>query len=141
MQLSSRLNVLKKQRHQYSGKKKCHNQKAQILADMKTGKILSAAFCAGKKHDFQLFKESGIELPPHVLLLADAGYQGMAAIHPNSQTPVKKTKLHPLDKEQKHSNRTLSQKRIVIEHIFCKLKVFRILKERSGESVSVSASV
>jgi hypothetical protein len=38
---------------------------------MKTGEILSAAFCAGKKHDFQLFKESGIELPSHVLLLAD----------------------------------------------------------------------
>jgi transposase len=69
-------------------------------------------------------------LPPHVLLLADAGYQGIAGIHPNSQTPVKKTKLHPLDKEQVHTNRTLSRKRIVIEHIFRKLKVFRILKER-----------
>jgi transposase len=97
---------------------------------MKTGKILSADFCAGSKHDFRLFKESLIELPPHVLLLADAGYQGMAAIHANSQTPIKKTKLHPLDGEQKHRNRTLSRKRIVIEHIFRKLKVFRILKER-----------
>ena len=97
---------------------------------MKTGRILSAAFCAGKKHDFQLFKESGIELPPHVLLLADAGYQGVAEIHPHSQTPAKKTKLHLLDKEQKSGNKALSQKRIVIEHIFCKLKVFRILKER-----------
>jgi hypothetical protein len=80
----------KKQRHQYSGKKKCHTKKAQILVDMKTGKILSAAFCAGRKHDFQLFKESGIELPPHVLLLADAGYQGVAKIHPNRLTPIKK---------------------------------------------------
>jgi transposase len=97
---------------------------------MKTGKILSADFCAGSKHDFRLFKESEIELPPNVLLLADAGYQGMAAIHANSQTPLKKNKLHPLDKEQEHTNRTLSRKRIVIEHIFRKLKVFRILKER-----------
>jgi hypothetical protein len=48
---------------------------------MKTRKILSAAFCAGRKHDFQLFKESEIKLPPHVLLLADAGYQGVAKIH------------------------------------------------------------
>jgi hypothetical protein len=38
--------------------------------------ILSAAFCAGKKHDFQLFKETGLRLSPHILLLADAGYQG-----------------------------------------------------------------
>jgi hypothetical protein len=42
-------------------------------------------------------------LPPHVLLLADAGCQGVAEIHPSSQTPFKKTKLHPLDKEQKTS--------------------------------------
>jgi hypothetical protein len=68
---------------------------------MKTGRILSAAFCAGRKHDFQLFKESEIELPPHVLLLADAGYQRVAGIHPNSLTPIKKTKLYLLDKEQK----------------------------------------
>jgi hypothetical protein len=51
-------------------------------------------------------------------------------IHPHSQTTVKKTKLHLLDTEQKASNRELSRKRIVIEHIFCKLKVFRILRER-----------
>jgi hypothetical protein len=38
--------------------------------------------------------------------------------------------MHPLDGEQKHRNGTLSRKRIVIEHIFRKLKVFRILKER-----------
>ena len=104
--------------------------KAQILADMKTERILSADFCAGSKHDFRLFKESRIELPPHVLLLADAGYHGLTGIHPNSQTPFKKTKLHPLNNEQKASNRALSQQRIMIEHIFCKLKVFRILRER-----------
>ncbi|MCW5200623.1 transposase, partial [Desulfobulbus sp. F4] len=46
---------------------------------------------------------------------------------PNSQTPFKKNKLHPLDKEQKQCNRILSRKRIVIEHIFRKIKVFRIL--------------
>jgi hypothetical protein len=107
---------------------------------MKTGEFFFAAFCAGRKYDFQLFKESGIELPPHVLLLADAGYQGVAEIHPNSMTPIKKTKLHLLDKEQKASNKALSQKRIVIEHIFCKLNVFRILRERSGENVSVFVS-
>lgn len=92
--------------------------------------ILSAAFCAGKKHDFQLFKESDLRLPPHVLLLADAGYQGVAKIHRNSQTPAKKTKLHPLNKEQKADNLTLARKRILIEHIFRRLKVFRILSER-----------
>ncbi len=62
--------------------------------------------------------------------LPDAGYQGLVEIHPNSQTPTKKTKLHPLSAEQKRRNRDLSQKRIVIEHIIRQLKIFRILSER-----------
>jgi transposase len=54
----------------------------------------------------------------------------MLALHPNSQTPVKKSKLHPLRQEQKASNRKLSQKRILIENIIRRLKIFRILSER-----------
>jgi len=54
----------------------------------------------------------------------------LLAVHPNSQTPVKKSKLHPLSKEQKASNRALSQKRILIENIIRRLKIFRILSER-----------
>jgi len=52
------------------------------------------------------------------------------AFHPNSQTPVKKSKLHPLSQEQKASNRELSRKRILIENIIRRLKIFRILSER-----------
>jgi len=52
------------------------------------------------------------------------------AFHPNSQTPVKKSKLHPLSPEQKASNRELSRKRILIENIIRRLKIFRILSER-----------
>lgn len=54
----------------------------------------------------------------------------MLALHPNSQTPVKKSKLHPLSQEQKAYNRKLSQKRILIENIIRRLKIFRILSER-----------
>lgn len=44
--------------------------------------------------------------------------------------PVKKSKLHPLSQEQKASNRKLSHKRILIENIIRRLKIFRILSER-----------
>jgi transposase len=54
----------------------------------------------------------------------------MLALHPNSLTPVKKSKLHPLSLEQKASNRKLSRKRILIENIIRRLKIFRILSER-----------
>jgi transposase len=66
----------------------------------------------------------------HVKALADSGYQGLTKLHSNSSTPVKKTKLHPLSKEQKASNRALSRERILIENIIRKLKIFRILSER-----------
>jgi len=62
--------------------------------------------------------------------LADAGYQGLTGLHPSSQTPAKKSKLHPLSQEQKASNRVLSQKRILVENIIRRLKIFRILSER-----------
>lgn len=101
-----------------------------MIADLNTEKILATEFCIGSEHDFQLFKNSRCTLSPETCLLADSGYQGMLAIHPNSQTPVKKCKLHPLSQEQKANNRKLSRKRILIENIIRRLKIFRILSER-----------
>jgi len=91
---------------------------------------VATAFANGSKHDFQLFKEEQLEFAEHIQVLADAGYQGLADLHENCQTPFKKSKYHPLTKRQKQRNRMLARKRILIEHIFRKLKVFRILSER-----------
>ena len=82
------------------------------------------------EHDFQLFKNSRCSISAETCLLADAGYQGIGTLHSNSQTPTKKSKLHPLSAEQKVANRKLSKKRILIENIIRKLKIFRILSER-----------
>jgi transposase len=100
------------------------------MANVNSREILATAFANGRTHDLELFKQSRC-IPVHsTRALADAGYQGLVAIHPNSQTPTKKTKLHPLSAEQKRRNRALSQKRIVIENIIRQLKIFRILSER-----------
>jgi transposase len=100
------------------------------MADRKSAQIIATAFSHGSKHDFQLFKDDACEFSKHLRILADAGYQGLMDLHENSQTPFKKSKYHALTKREKQRNRSLAQKRIVIEHIFCKLKVFRILSER-----------
>ena len=42
----------------YSGKKKQHTMKAQVVIDKSSRKIICTAFSAGKRHDFKLFKES-----------------------------------------------------------------------------------
>jgi transposase len=100
------------------------------MADQKTAEIVATAFTHGSKHDFQLFKDDQTEIAEHIRILADAGYQGLAELHENCQIPFKKSKCHPLTKRQKQRNKTLARKRILIEHIFRKLKVFRILSER-----------
>jgi len=100
------------------------------MADLNTEKILATDFGNGSKHDFQLFKNSRCPVSTETCLLADSGYQGIVALHPNSQTPAKKSKLHPLSQEQKASNRALSRKRVLIENIIRRLKIFRILSER-----------
>ena len=91
---------------------------------------MATAFSQGSKHDFQLFKDDKLNIAQHIRILADAGYQGLADLHENCQTPFKKSKYHPLTKKEKQRNHALARKRIVIEHIFRKLKVFRILSER-----------
>jgi transposase len=101
-----------------------------LLANQKTAEIVATAFSSGSKHDFQLFKDDQLEIAKHIRILADAGYQGLAELHENCQTPAKKSKYHPLTKKEKQKNRALARKRILIEHIFRKLKVFRILSER-----------
>jgi transposase len=62
--------------------------------------------------------------------LADSGYQGLEKYHPNSQTPKKKSKHHPLTDQEKASNREIARQRIGCEHVIGRLKVFRILMER-----------
>jgi transposase len=91
---------------------------------------VATAFTHGSKHDFQLFKDDQTKIAEHIRILADAGYQGVAELHENCQTPFKKSKYHPLTQKEKQRNRALARKRILIEHIFRKLKVFRILSER-----------
>jgi transposase len=101
-----------------------------LIADQKTAEIIATAFTYGSKHDFQLFQDDGSDIAEHIRVLADAGYQGLAELHENCQTPFKKSKYHPLTVKEKRRNRSLARKRILIEHIFRKLKVFRILSER-----------
>ena len=118
----------KKQKRYYSGKKKKHTQKTQIITTS-TGKILAVSIDKGRIHDFKLFKES--KATRKIILckvLADLGYLGIDKICPNSEIPIKKTKKNSLTKNDKKENRKLASKRIIIEQINAKIKVFKITK-------------
>ena len=62
MPLSAPSSARKEQRRGYSGKKKHHTQKAQVVADPKTKRVVATIFSEGKKHDFKLFQESCLPL-------------------------------------------------------------------------------
>ena len=93
-------------------------------------KIIATAFAKGRTHDFRLFKESQVKIAADILCLADSGYQGLTQLHAHSKTPKKKSPQHPLTAAQKKSNRKLARRRIFVEHVIGKLKIFRILSAR-----------
>ncbi len=121
------MNVRKKQRRHYNGKKKRHTQKAQIIPDKATGQVLATAFCEGKQADFALFKASRTALTAGSVCLADSGYQGLDTLRQSAKTPKKKSKHPPLTDEEKASNRAIARQRIGCEHALARLKVFKIL--------------
>ena len=114
----------------YSGKKKKHTIKIQLIIDEKTKEIVSIAFDAGSIHDFLLFKNTTKDLNELISFLGDSGYQDITNIFKNSMIPKKKSKYNPLTDQDKELNKLISSIRITIEHINCQLKIFRILSER-----------
>ena len=99
------------------------------MVDASSQRILATAHAKGSKHDFALFKDTAPRCQPEVWYVADSGYQGLAARHPQSCLPVKKPKGGELSAEQKAHNRALGRFRIVVEHVMRSFKVWRILKE------------
>lgn len=104
--------------------------KTQLCVDNKTGQILCLAFSNGKTHDFKLFKNSGVHVKRDTYLEGDTGYTGMENFHRNALVPKKRSKKHPLSKEEKRNNRAISRVRIHVEHTIRFVKRFRILSER-----------
>ncbi len=104
--------------------------KAQILIDEATGQIIATFFGKGKTHDYKLFQESGVQLGKHQKLRADLGYWGLQTETSKAILPLKNSKLHQLTKAEKKLNRELASKRVKVENVIRRLKIFRILSER-----------
>lgn len=120
----------RKQQEFYSGKKKRHTLKSQLIINQETGEIICTFFGKGRCHDFALFKASGVHFHPETQSLQDSGYQGINQYHSNSYTPKKKPKNRELSTLEKDYNRVLAKERIGIEHINRRLKIFKIFSDR-----------
>ena len=114
----------------YSGKKKRHTIKTQVVVNEKTKEVICIKSTHGKCHDFTLLKNSKIKIDPSIKIITDSGYQGIKKLYENAELPKKKSKKHPLTKEEKNKNREISRRRVVNEHVIGKLKRFKIIADR-----------
>lgn len=120
----------KNQRKYYSGKKKRHTLKTQLVVNKNSREIVAVEVRNGKVHDFRIFKESGVHIPAANSVIVDSGYQGSQKIHANTQLPKKKKKKQKLTKEDKRANKQLASDRVMNEHVNGLLKRFKIFAER-----------
>jgi hypothetical protein len=121
-----------KQRQQahYSGKKKRHTVKNNILTDKTTGKIEGVSpTVEGKRHDKKLADEQQLDFPKGSKLWKDTGCQGYEPEHIQTFQPTKKPKGRELLPEEKRANTIISQQRIAVEHTLGGVKVFRIVHD------------
>ena len=125
------------QRAYYSGKKKRHTLKTQVVVvrrkkkpgpGAKPRRVRIAAVSdtfPGKVHDKKVFDQTGVVVPPGVKRTGDTGYVGTGL-----ETPTKRPPKGELSARQKARNRRVSRRRIVAEHGIGKMKVWRIAAER-----------
>jgi hypothetical protein len=110
----------------YSGKKKDHTRKNQLICLPQGTDIVDVVMGEkGPRSDSKLFEETQAELPETLEFIGDKAYVGRR----NTTTPIKKPRGGELSQEQKDFNRTISQKRVYVEHLIRVVKIFRIAKE------------
>lgn len=129
------------QKAHYSGKKKRHTRKTQIIVNEK-GEIRDVSTSTpGATHDLELFRQSGAaeRIPEEVTAGGDSGYQGLHNELPDHSVfvPHKARRNRPLTEDEKLANRELSSIRIVVENTIAELKHFRVLADRFRHSVDI----
>jgi hypothetical protein len=100
------------------------------VVDKKSEKIICTNLSNGKRHDYRLFKESGVRIAESTRVLTDTGYLGLQKVHTNTYMPKKKSKKNPLTTEDKLKNHELSSQRVLNEHVIGRIKRFKILSDK-----------
>ena len=114
----------------YSGKKKRHTLKNNVVTEKCTRKVkVLSQTCEGKKHDKKLADEQGLCFPRGSLVWKDTGFQGYEPEDVITYQPKKKPKGKELTPEEKEQNRLISSERIGVEHSIGGVKVFAIVRE------------
>lgn len=129
------------QKMHYSGKKKRHTRKTQIIVNEKGVIRDVSASTPGSVHDLKHFRQSRAaqRIPKEVTAGGDAGYQGLHKELPDHSVfvPHKARRNHPLTEDEKLANRELSRERIVVENTLSELKRFKALADTFRHAVDI----
>ncbi len=122
-----------RQKRTFSGKKRQHTTKTQVVSDGKGDVLDVDAGHRGPKADIKLYEESRLKekLPEslrHKPIFGDKAYADQK--HPEITTPKKTPKGGQLTPEEKERNREISKQRIQVEHGIRRAKGFRILRDQ-----------
>ena len=129
------------QRQHYSGKKKRHTRKTQLIVN-EHGEIRHLSHSTpGSLHDLKHFRGSGAgeQIPKDATVAGDAGYDGLGNDLPEHSviTSFKARRNHPLTAEEKLLNQEFSRVRIIVENTICQLKHFKVLAHQFRHAVTL----
>lgn len=117
----------------YSGKKKRHTVKNQVVCTP-AGRIASVSRTApGRTHDLTVLRHDGVldRLPADAGVMTDKGYVGVEADAGGRPVvvPAKAARNRPLTDDQKAANRVINRHRVVVEHVMAQLSRFQVLRQ------------
>lgn len=118
------------QKDQYSGKKKKHTVKNNLIGDVDEllVRYLSETY-PGRTHDKRICDAEDLSFPPEIGMFQDTAFQGYKPPGVHIYQPKKKPKGKELTEEEKAENKIISSIRIRIEHIISGVKRCRIVKD------------
>ena len=123
----------KRQRENYSGKKKRHTIKNIVVNDGKKRILIVTKTAEGKKHDFKIYKDDGVgdAIPDDIPCFVDTGFQGIEKASPKLIVimPKKKPRGGKLSLEDKENNKEISKRRILSEHAIGGVKRYGIVSD------------
>lgn len=119
-----------RQKYEYSGKKKMHTVKNNLIVDQRSNILFLSSTYAGSIHDKVLADEVGHQFPDNTVLVEDLGYLGYEPGNISVLLPKKKPKNGELSKQEKEENRQISQIRVPVEHVMAGVKRLNIAKEK-----------
>ena len=96
----------------YSGKKKRHTVKTQLMVNNQGLIIHKTGHKKGHRHDYDIYKKNHPVTPKQVVSVFDLGYLGVGKDYPEqlSSLPYKKKKNQELSAEEKERNKSHSKR-------------------------------